>query len=63
MAPPVEKGSALSGAQADVSAPFKLSRPMGLAHQWFDLRTTELSQSFIKTIQNARASSTTTLND
>ncbi len=58
---PVAQISFVTGKGGDFSSSSRMPGTMGLACEWFNLNTTGLSDSVIRTIQNARASSTRSL--
>ncbi len=53
--------SSVTSRRGDFSSTSRTPGTMGLACEWFNLNTTGLSDSVIRTIQNARASSTRSL--
>ncbi len=58
---PAAQRSFVTSRGEDFSSSSRMPGTMGLACEWFNLNSTGLSDSIIRTIQNARASSTTSL--
>ncbi|XP_067221487.1 uncharacterized protein [Chanodichthys erythropterus] len=61
VASPAAQRPLVTSRRGDFSPSSRTPGTMGLAREWFNLNTTGLSDSVIRTIQNARASSTRSL--